>query len=122
MRLAVSRPCTAITTWSSFASRGCAKMLPEKRAAMASAGHLVISDPPCVGESLYIKNHDVDKNVDAARREARATTAWAGREPAPLVYHTLMRSNIACILLGLHLLGADARWIRLKSANFEMYT
>jgi Flp pilus assembly protein TadD len=33
-----------------------------------------------------------------------------------------MRSKIAFILIGLHLFGADARWIRLKSANFEMYT
>jgi tetratricopeptide (TPR) repeat protein len=35
---------------------------------------------------------------------------------------TLMRSRIAFVLFGLHLFGADARWIKLKSAHFEMYS
>ncbi len=39
-----------------------------------------------------------------------------------LFYHTLMRSTVALVLVASSLLGADARWIRLKSANFEMYT
>src|SRR5579862_914751 len=39
-----------------------------------------------------------------------------------MFYHTLMRSIFVLAFVAFSLLGADARWIRLKSANFEMYT
>jgi hypothetical protein len=40
-----------------------------------------------------------------------------------LFYHTLMRSKFVFVAwFGFTLFGADPRWIRLKSAHFEMYT
>src|ERR1700683_419013 len=60
---------------------------------------------------------------DVSLSRLSACLRMAVRFQDVLFYHTLMRSKFVFVAwFGFTLFGADARWIRLRSANFEMYT